>query len=176
VHVSGRLDDGSWAVEVRLPDAGGPDLDVTAGERVALPDGLVLRLVEPWPDPSAPRSRLWRASPSRPVEPAAYLPSHGRPVSLRLPRGRSPLRDFQTVFADEPGSAEMASAGRPFTPSSLCAWRCAGGVAPVVPARRGLEPELHEPPLPSASASPRRRPRWSTPRGRRRRVVAVGTT
>jgi S-adenosylmethionine:tRNA ribosyltransferase-isomerase len=81
VHVSGRLDDGSWAVEVRLPDGSGPDLDVAAGDQVLLPDGLVLRLIAAWPDPSAERSRLWRATPSRPVEPAAYLPSHGRPVS-----------------------------------------------------------------------------------------------
>ena len=178
VHVSGRLDDGSWAVEVRLPDASGPDLDVTAGDRVLLPGGLVLRLTTPWPDPSADRSRLWRAVPSRPVEPAAYLPAHGRPVAYAYLSGRYPLHDFQTVFADEPGSAEMASAGRPFTAELVLRLAVRGvAVAPVVLHAGVSSPELHEPPLPERFHVPASTAALvEATRAAGGRVVAVGTT
>ena len=178
VHVAGRLDDGSWAVEVRLPDASGPDLDVAAGDQVVLPDGLVLRLVVPWPDPSAGRSRLWRAAPSQRVEPAAYLAAHGRPVAYAYLSGRYPLRDYQTVFADEPGSAEMASAGRPFTAELVLRLAVRGiAVAPVVLHAGVSSPELHEPPLPErfrVLASTAALVNATGAAGGR--VVAVGTT
>ena len=178
VHVSGRLDDGSWAVEVRLPDASGPDLDVAAGEQVALPDGLVLRLVAPWPDPSTPRSRLWRAIPSRPVAPAAYLPVHGRPVAYAYLSSRYPLHDYQTVFADEPGSAEMASAGRPFTAELVLRLAVRGvAVAPVVLHAGVSSPELHEPPMPERFRVPASTAALvEATRAAGGRVVAVGTT
>lgn len=178
VHVSGRLDDGSWAVEVRVPDAGGPDLDVAAGDRVLLPGGLVLRLTAAWPDPSAARSRLWRATPSRPVEPAAYLAAHGRPVAYAYLSGRHPLRDFQTVFADEPGSAEMASAGRPFTAELVLRLAVRGvAVAPVVLHAGVSSPELHEPPLPERFRVPASTAALvNATQAAGGRVVAVGTT
>jgi S-adenosylmethionine:tRNA ribosyltransferase-isomerase len=178
VHVSSRLDDGSWAVEVRLPDASGPDLDVLAGDRVLLPGGLVLRLVAPWPDASAVRSRLWRAEPSRPVEPAAYLPAHGRPVAYAYLSGRPPLREFQTVFADEPGSAEMASGGRPFTAELVLRLAVAGvAVAPVVLHAGVSSPELHEPPLPERFRVPASTAALvNATRTAGGRVLAVGTT
>ena len=178
VHVSGALDDGSWAVEVRLPDASGPDLDVTAGDRVLLPDGLVLQLVAPWPDASAARSRLWRARPSRAVAPSAYLAAYGRPVAYAYLAGRYPLRDYQTVFADEPGSAEMASAGRPFTAELVLRLAVRGvAVAPVVLHAGVSSPELHEPPLPERFRVPAATAALvGATRAAGGRVVAVGTT
>ena len=178
VHVSGRLDDGSWAVEVRLPDASGPDLDVTAGDRVLLPGGLVLRLTSAWPDASAARSRLWRASPSQTVPLPAYLGTHGRPVAYAYLAGRHPLAAFQTVFADEPGSAEMASAGRPFTAELVLRLAVRGvAVAPVVLHAGVSSPELHEPPLPERFRVPAPTAALvEATRAAGGRVVAVGTT
>ncbi len=178
VHVSGLLDDGSWAVEVRLPDGSGPDLDVTVGERVTLPGALVLRLVAPWPDPSAGRSRLWRAIPSRRVESAVYLSAQGRPVAYAYLSGRFPLRDHQTVFADEAGSAEMASAGRPFTAELVVRLAVRGvAVAPVVLHAGVSSPELHEPPLPERFRVPASTATLvNATRAAGGRVVAVGTT
>ena len=178
VHVSGALDDGSWAVEVRLPDGSGPDLDVTAGDELALPDGLVLHLTAGWPDASAVRPRLWRAVPSRQVTPLDVLPAHGRPVAYAYLTGRYPLRDVQTVFADEPGSAEMASAGRPFTAELVVRLAVRGvAVAPVVLHAGVSSPELHEPPLPERFRVPA--PTAALVNATRvagGRVVAVGTT
>ena len=178
VHVSGLLDDGSWALEVRLPDAGGPDLDVTTGDELALPDGLVLRLAAAWPEESAVRSRLWRATPSRRLDLAAYLSTHGRPVAYAYLAGRFPLGDFQTVFADEPGSAEMASAGRPFTAELVLRLAVRGvAVAPVVLHAGVSSPELHEPPLPERFRVPASTAALvNATRAAGSRVVAVGTT
>ena len=178
VHVSGVLDDGSWAVEVRLPDASGPDLDVRAGDRVLLPDGLVLHVVRPWPDPSARRSRLWRAELSPEVAAGGYLAAHGRPVAYAYLSGRYPLRDYQTVFADEPGSAEMASAGRPFTAELVLRLAVRGvAVAPVVLHAGVSSPELHEAPLPERVRVPASTAVLvEATRAAGGRVVAVGTT
>ena len=178
VHVSGVLDDGSWAVELRLPDASGPDLSARAGDRVALADGLVLHLREPYPDPGAARSRLWRATPSPRTDLLAHLAAHGRPVSYGYLAGRYPLEDYQTVFADVPGSAEMASAARPFTAELVVRLLVRGvAVAPVVLHAGVSSPDRHEPPLPERFAVPP----WTATlvnatRAAGGRVVAVGTT
>ena len=120
VHVSTVLDDGDWVVEVRRPDGNGPELAVTRGEILRLPGTVHLRLMVPYPDPTTVVSRLWRASADTTASLQDYLGRHGRPIRYGYLRKRLPLADYQTVFATDPGSAEMASAGRPFTPLSSC--------------------------------------------------------
>ncbi len=107
-----------------------------------------------------------------------FLARHGRPVTYGYLAGRYPLEDYQTVFADEPGSAEMASAARPFTAELVVRLAVRGvAVAPVVLHAGVSSPELHEPPLPERFAVP---PATATLVGATRaadgRVVAVGTT
>ena len=178
LHVSGALDDGSWAVELRRPDSGGPDLGARRGDVVLLADGLRLVLREPWPQPHALRPRLWRAAPSRAVDLPAYLARHGRPVTYGYLADDFPLADFQTVFADEPGSAEIASAARPFTPDLVVRLAVRGvAVAPVVLHAGVSSPELHEPPLPERFVvPPSTAARVNATRAADGRVVAVGTT
>ena len=86
---------------------------------------------------------------------------------------------YQNVYATEPGSAEMPSAGRPFTPEVLTRLIARGvGVAPVAPAhrgglargRRGALPRVL-PGDPGHGAAGQRDPR--RPAGK---VVAIGTT
>ena len=45
----------------------------------------------------------------------AYLARVGRPIRYGYVRSAPAAGAYQTVFAREPGSAEMPSAGRPFT-------------------------------------------------------------
>jgi len=45
----------------------------------------------------------------------ALLQRHGRAVAYSYVPQRWPMDSYQTIFADSPGSAEMPSAGRPFT-------------------------------------------------------------
>jgi S-adenosylmethionine:tRNA ribosyltransferase-isomerase len=177
LHVSTTLDDGSWVVELRRPANDGPDLRGEPGTTVGLPGHVDLTLVEAWPDPNR-RSRLWRARPHPAVPTTEYLTRHGQPVRYRYLSGTFPLADYQNVYSSVPGSAEMASAGRPFTERLVVRLLTRG--IPVVPLtlHTGVSsPELHEPPFPERFAVPEVTARLvNSTRRAGRRVVAVGTT
>ena len=177
VHVSTQLDDGDWVVELRRPDNSGPDLGAEPGAVLALPGDLHLALVEGHPDPARP-SRLWRARPSAPTAITAYLPRYGRPVGYGYLSGDFPLADRQNVWATEPGSAEMASAGRPFSAEVVVRLVARGvAVAPLVLHTGVSSPELHEPPYAERYAVPPSTARLvESTRAAGGRVVAVGTT
>ena len=178
VHVSTQLDDGDWVVEVRRRDGSGPDLTIARGEHLLLPGGLALIASAPYPDPEAAVSRLWRAAASAPVSAAAYLGRHGEPIRYGHLAGRYPLADHQTVYATEPGSAEMPSAGRPFTASLLVRLLARGvTVAPVLLHAGVSSQELHEPPLAERFEVPAATARLvHSAQGAGQRVIAVGTT
>jgi S-adenosylmethionine:tRNA ribosyltransferase-isomerase len=177
LHVSTQLDDGDWVVELRRPDNAGPDLGAEPGTVLALPGGVRLRLVEGHPDPRRP-ARLWRARPASSVPIAAYLPAHGRPIGYGYLAGEFPLADRQNVWATEPGSAEMASAGRPFSAEVVVRLVARGVVVAPLALHTGVSsPELHEPPYPERFAVPPVTARLvESTRAAGRRVVAVGTT
>lgn len=117
VHVATPLDDGDWVVELRTaPDAARPVLDGRPGEVVRVgPVRLTLRAPYPSGDssPTGTGNRLWRAGAEGDL--ACHAVRLGRPISYGYLDRRYPLAAYQTVFATEPGSAEMPSAGRPFT-------------------------------------------------------------
>ena len=63
----------------------------------------------------------------------AYLGVHGRPIRYGHVDHDWPLSAYQTVYADEPGSAEMPSAGRAFTEGLITTLVSRGvGVSPIV--------------------------------------------
>jgi S-adenosylmethionine:tRNA ribosyltransferase-isomerase len=176
LHVSTTLDDGTWVVEARRPD--GPELGGRRGDEFALPGGYSLRLLAPYPDDRVQPSRLWRAAVTPEVRAHDYLSAHGRPIGYRYLSARYPLVDHQTVYATQPGSAEMPSAGRPFTDRLLVRLMARGiSVAPIVLHAGVSSPEPHEPPLPERFEVPVATARLITvARGAGQRVVAVGTT
>jgi S-adenosylmethionine:tRNA ribosyltransferase-isomerase len=108
----------------------------------------------------------------------ALLAREGRPIAYGRPDRRWPLADYQTVFAREPGSAEMPSAGRPFTAELVTSLVSAGvAVAPVVLHAGVSSLEADEPPLPERFRVPPATARLvETTRRAGGRVVAVGTT
>ncbi|MCR6490691.1 S-adenosylmethionine:tRNA ribosyltransferase-isomerase [Amycolatopsis sp. OK19-0408] len=171
VHFATALDDGAWVVELRAP--GGPLLDGRAGERVDLPGGASLTLREPF---AAGSKRLWRAAVSAPVP--GLLVTFGRPIRYGYVPRAWPLADYQTVFAREPGSAEMPSAARPFS-ASLVVDLVTEGVlfAPLVLHTGVSSPEAGEPPQPERfTVPPTTSALVSWTRSRGGRVIAVGTT
>jgi S-adenosylmethionine:tRNA ribosyltransferase-isomerase len=176
LHVSTTLDDGTWVVELRRPDNSGPDLGVEPGAVLALPSGVRLTLLNGFP--AGRRSRLWRARTDPATAATVYLPRHGQPIRYGYLHGTFPLAEYQNVYAVEPGSAEMASAGRPFSDRVLVRLMARG--IPVVPLtlHTGVSsPELHEPPYPERFTVPEVTARLATSTRRSgRRVVAVGTT
>jgi S-adenosylmethionine:tRNA ribosyltransferase-isomerase len=181
LHLSQRLPSGMWSVELRRPaDAGTqPLLDASVGEIVSLPDGATARLVAPY---GAVRDdggvRLWvaRLEVREPLD--AYIARTGEPIRYGYVPRPWPLADYQTIFAREPGSAEMPSAGRPFTPRTLDALARRGvRIAPIVLHTGVSSLEDHEPPY-----AERYRVGVATARAvnetraASNRVIAVGTT
>lgn len=127
VHFSSPADFRDWLVEVRPPaEATGPVADMKPGDRIQLPDGVGVTLVAPHSHTRDGLVRLWRTSVAVEGDVAQYLQRVGRPISYGYVSGRWPIRHYQTVFAREPGSAEMPSAGRPFTTDLVTALVSAG--------------------------------------------------
>lgn len=180
VHFSTRLAAGRWVVEVR--DAGpaktGPALDAAAGERLRLPGGEGLSLDRGHPDGRPVGSRLWETAPAALGDVPAYLARHGRPIRYAYVPHAWPLADYQTVFATHPGSAEMPSAGRPFTDRLVTALVSHGiAVAPVTLHTGVSSLEAGEPPYAEAYAVPASTAGLvNATRAGGGRVVAVGTT
>jgi S-adenosylmethionine:tRNA ribosyltransferase-isomerase len=108
LHLSTRLPGHLWVVEPR-------ETEVAPGETLVLTGGGTASLLAPYAD----SKRLWVARLLLPVPVLDYLHQWGRPITYPYVRGAWPLETYQTVYANEPGSAEMPSAGRAFTPDVL---------------------------------------------------------
>jgi S-adenosylmethionine:tRNA ribosyltransferase-isomerase len=175
VHLSTPLpgdwpDDGHerWVIELRDGDtrhrAG------RAGGRIALPGGGEAELLAPF----LGGDRLWAARLTLPAPLLDYLAEHGEPIRYRHQPEPRPLDDYQTIFATEPGSAEMPSAGRPFTERVLERLEERGITVATITLHTGVSSlERGERPYPE---------RFRVPAGTAaavnsaRRVIAVGTT
>jgi S-adenosylmethionine:tRNA-ribosyltransferase-isomerase (queuine synthetase) len=172
VHFSTPRPDGSWLVELRqlknktsLPNAAG-----IPGQSLTLPGGAVLTLLD------RETTRLWRATLSVAVVP--YLLKHGVPIRYAYVPRDWPLAAYQTVFAQDPGSAEMPSASRPFSLSVVAQLVTRGVlIAPLtlhcgVSSLEGGEDPYPEPyAVPAATAD-----LVNHVRARGGRVIAGGTT
>ena len=176
VHFSAELDDGAWVVEVRPAGAAaGPVTELRPGEAIALDDGATLTVDRPRP---AGQSRLWRARPGIDGGVPLFLSGHGRPIRYAYVPRPWPLPEYQTVFAREPGSAEMPSAGRPFTGQVVTDLVTRGvALAPVVLHTGVSSQEPGEPPQPERFRVPEATARLvNVTRKAGGRVIAVGTT
>jgi S-adenosylmethionine:tRNA ribosyltransferase-isomerase len=163
-----------WVVELRSPDGASPFGGGHAGEQIALTGNGDLELVAPY----AGGGRLWLAhfDPHEPLE--DYLARHGHPIRYGYVPERWPLENYQTVYAREPGSAEMPSAGRPFTAALVTRLVAAGVLFAPLALHTGVSsPERGEPPYPERYEVPPESARLvNAARGWGGRVIAVGTT
>lgn len=125
LHLAQRYGPDTWLVEPRVDEATPGPLDLPPGTRLRVA-GVDARLSGPYP--GLPRLRFLHvdvgANGARDLAGAAE--GHGRPVRYGHLRARPARSAYATVFGDRPGSAEMASAGRPFTPALLEALRTRG--------------------------------------------------
>jgi S-adenosylmethionine:tRNA ribosyltransferase-isomerase len=122
VHLSTPLRDGHEVVEVRTADLGRRERP-PLGTRIELSHGGWITLLAPYRG----SERLTEAELVLPVDRNTYLARHGSPIRYRECGTRWRIGAYQTVFAQEPGSAEMPSAGRPFS-AELVARLVARGV------------------------------------------------
>lgn len=180
LHAATPLDDGNWVVELRTaPTADRPVLDVTAGQRLHVGD-LELTLLAPYPregsSPTGTGNRLWRAGVDGDL--LDLLVRRGRPIAYGYLDRAYPLSAYQSVFATRPGSAEMPSAGRPFTDEIITRLVARGvGVARVTLHTGVSSQETGEAPAPERFEVPAATARLANAtRATGGRVVAVGTT
>jgi S-adenosylmethionine:tRNA ribosyltransferase-isomerase len=172
VHFSTAMADGSWLVELRYGNGAGtvPYRGGRPGDRLVLPGGALLSLHGRF------TGRLWRARLSTAVVP--YLLRHGQPIRYSYVHRSWPVEAYQTVFATTPGSAEMPSAGRPFSPELVTRLVSRGiTVAPLTLHTGVSSLEDHEEPYPEPYDVPpvtARLVRLTREHGGR--VIAVGTT
>jgi len=177
VHLSTPLPAGLWTVELRR--AGRADFDAAAGTAVSLVGGGQISLLVPYaPGPAGRGVRLWVAALDLPDPLRVFLTRHGRPIQYGYVQGRYPISAYQNVYATDVGSAEMPSAGRPFTPEILTRLVAKGvAVVPVLLHTGVASLEANEPPFPEpfrVSASTAQRINDTHRDGGR--VIAVGTT
>jgi S-adenosylmethionine:tRNA ribosyltransferase-isomerase len=167
LHVSTRLESGGWIVEPR-------EVSLLPGEEILLPGGGRLVLLSPYHG----SGRLWLARPRLPSRPLAYLRTWGRPIRYSYVKGQWPLEMYQTVYARHPGSGEMPSAGRAFSPRVLEHLRHRHvAVVPITLHTGVASLETHEPPYDEWFHVPARTAHAiHVARRRGRRIVAVGTT
>jgi S-adenosylmethionine:tRNA ribosyltransferase-isomerase len=170
-HFSTPLADGSWLVEFRHQNGTGTSpAHVSSPTELRLPGGAALTLESPV------TSRLWRVRLSTAVVP--YLLKHGKPIRYSYVGEDWDLSDYQTVFARVPGSAEMPSASRPFTPVTVTELAARGVlIAPVTlhtgvsSLEEGEDPYPEPFDVPPATARLVNHVRWEGGR-----VIAAGTT
>ena len=180
LHLSTRLTDGSWVLEVRTaPAADRSVLDASVGDRFTA-GAATFTLREPYPrrgsSPTGRGNRLWRTDVGGDL--GSVLAVDGRPIAYGYLDRRYPLSSYQSVFSTVPGSAEMPSAGRPFTRTLVTELVSRGIVVAPITLHTGLssqeageapQPEWFEVPETTAGLV-------NAVRAGGGRVVAVGTT
>jgi S-adenosylmethionine:tRNA ribosyltransferase-isomerase len=171
-HFSTALPSGEWLVELRsghgaatVPLRGG-----RPGLRLTLPGGAILSLAAPF------THRLWRARLSTAVIP--YLLRHGAPIRYSYVPVPWAIDAYQTVFARYPGSAEMPSAARPFTPEIVTGLVSRGVIVAPLTLHTGVSSlEDDEDPYPEWYEVPPATARLvNLTRRHGGRVIAAGTT
>ena len=178
IHFSTPQHGGLVVVEPRVPSGiASLKLENAPSGRVDLPGGAAIELLAPYPLDSATR-RLWLASVDTGCPLAEYLRRWGRPIRYSYVDDAYPLESYQTIFATVPGSAEMPSAGRPFSERVVSSLVRAGVALAPVTLHTGVSsleagelpyPEWFEVPETTAALVNHTRDLGG-------RVIAVGTT
>jgi len=178
VHLSTRFDDDVWVIELRrlVGDANHTTARWTAGvpDHLDLGGGATIELLEPY----LGSERLWTARLVLGQPVLTWLAVHGRPIRYAYVDRPQPLSAYQNVYATEPGSAEMPSAGRPFTTDLITRLVAKGiDVAPLVLHTGVASLESNETPYPERLRVPdSTAARVNATKAAGGRVIAVGTT
>lgn len=176
LHLSTELDATRWVVEPRriTGRSTGRWSGPPPPARLLLARGATATLEEPY----GAAGRLWTSRLDLGMRTLRWLARHGRPIRYDYVDRAWPLELYQNVYATTPGSAEMPSAGRPFTAGLVTALVAKGvGVSPVVLHTGVASLESDELPYPERVQVPvTTAERVNAARRAGHRVIAVGTT
>ena len=185
LHLSTHFDDGLWTVELRAMDELGKTKhleDALEGEILTLPGAVSAFLQGPYisdcTEEAKPSETLWLAKIDFPQDVDEYLTRYGFPIRYNYVKDKWPLSFYQTVYATEIGSAEMPSAGRPFTARLLKRLEVKGiKIAPLILHTGVSNIDTREPPYKEFYRVSSETARMvNEARATGRRIVAVGTT
>lgn len=176
LHFSTHLRANLWIVEIRTLGESGtkPYFDLVRGEVFQLPAGGLVTIG----NAAITSKRLWLASLQLPCPVNDYLAQYGFPIRYEYVKKPWDISYYQTVYANEPGSAEMPSAGRAFS-NELITQLVAKGVhfAPLVLHTGVASLEESEPPYEEWYRVPAETARAvNVAKKDEKRVIAVGTT
>jgi S-adenosylmethionine:tRNA ribosyltransferase-isomerase len=189
LRLAGRDGDRWAALTLGVPEHGDPALVPTdarppapallPGERLSFAGGLSARVLARHDEVPA---MVWIAFDRDGAPLLEALHRAGQPVRYAYVPERWALHHYQTMFAAAPGSAEMPSAGRPFTVQALHDLRARGVGLATISLHAGLstygDPEVDRRFVP---AEPYRVPETTAAavaraRAAGGRVIAIGTT
>lgn len=119
LNLSTNYGDGVWLAEPRWSTSKPGPLPLAPGDQLMVGDQPI-RLLAPYPG----LPRLWFVRSN--ADFCRLMNDHGRPIRYGYVAEPYPLAAYQTIFAKTPGSAEMPSAGRPFTQGVVRALRQRG--------------------------------------------------
>ena len=186
LHLSTRLSQELWTVEIRSIQSDGKSIhfeEAKPGEVLSLPGDVKAILPGPYisdcdPNLLEPSQTLWLAVISLPNPADDYLTQFGFPIRYNYVKQQWPLSFYQTVYATASGSAEMPSAGRPFTIELLNRLESKGiQVAPLILHTGVSNLETHEPPYKEFyQVTAKTVHMVNRARASGRQVIAVGTT
>jgi S-adenosylmethionine:tRNA ribosyltransferase-isomerase len=176
VHLSTRLEGTRWVVEPRRVVGRATERwqGPLPSRRLSLAGGAALTFDTPYGD----AGRLWVADLQLGERTLRWLAVHGRAIRYSYVERPWPMEMYQNVYATEPGSAEMPSAGRPFTPEVITRLVAKGvAVAPLVLHTGVASLGADELPYPERVRVPEATADIVNAAHRRgQRVIAVGTT
>ncbi|MEY2397456.1 MAG: S-adenosylmethionine:tRNA ribosyltransferase-isomerase, partial [Actinomycetota bacterium] len=185
VHFSTHLFDAHWVVEFRRIAGSTTERwgDAPVPERVALGEGAALDIVGPYRSSDRLFVAHFRTADSVTADIYSdsgkrWIEQHGRPIRYSYVDRPWPMAMYQNVYATEPGSAEMPSAGRPFTPQLITRLVAKGvSVAPIVLHTGVASLEADELPYPEYTRVPAMTAALvNLTHEMGGRVIAVGTT
>jgi S-adenosylmethionine:tRNA ribosyltransferase-isomerase len=173
LHLSTPVGNLDWVVEIRSLERT-PLRPPRTATVARLPGAASAEFLAPYLGSS--RLAVARLALGEPVE--RYLARHGRPIRYRHSPADLGIDAYQTVFSRHPGSAEMPSAGRPFSAEMVAGLVARGVVFAPITLHCGVSSlEAAESPYPERYDVPSQTARLvNSTRWWGGRVLAVGTT
>lgn len=181
IHFSTQISLDRWVIEIREVTEGSTRRYTGSklGEVIALKNGGSLKLTNSYYEHKRDEHlQLWHAQLHLPIPLEEYLDLYGQPIRYQYIKESYPQSYYQTIFAQEMGSAEMPSAGRPFTHELITRLVTKGvQIAPILLHTGVASLEVDERPYEEyfrVTQSTADLVNWARERGKR--IIAIGTT